>query len=244
MNILSTESARVGAVEKAVVTTATAGAESAAAQATQQAEAVASTLTSQSVAASTAQSSASGSVSGVTSAVRLETGSGVSLQNSTVPGLGLQLFNQTSSGVDTYTAGVTQSTVQNAGIISERNLYSLETEVIQPEGIKFGVRSTLSDYLNEQPWNMMQGTAPNPDSAIKQNVQSNEAAGAVDLASMATQPRGYEAYSQMTLSDAAFYKPEPIYQNQRTVDNARAFRGLASDARHQEMVNSQYKLGE
>ena len=41
-----------------------------------------------------------------------------------------------------------------------------------------------------------------------------------------------------------FYKSEPIYKDQRTIDNARVFRGLTggSDARHQEMVDQQYKL--
>ena len=71
-------------------------------------------------------------------------------------------------------------------------------------------------------------------------------AGGIDVAAMAQIPKGYEAYSLVILRDAPFYKPEAIYKDQRTVDNARVFRGLTggSDAKHQQMVDSQYKLGE
>jgi len=63
---------------------------------------------------------------------------------------------------------------------------------------------------------------------------------------MAQIPKGYEANSLVVLRDAPFYKPETIYKNQTTVDNARLLRGLTggSDAKHQQMVDSQYKLGE
>jgi hypothetical protein len=53
---------------------------------------------------------------------------------------------------------------------------------------------------------------------------------------------GFNNYTTLTLSDAAFYEPKEVYKNQRVVDNARAQRLLqgASDRLHQEMVNSQY----
>jgi hypothetical protein len=78
---------------------------------------------------------------------------------------------------------------------------------------------------------------------VKKNVQPNELAGGVDVAAMAQIPKGYEVYSLVTLRDAPFYKPEAIYKDNRTVDNARLLRGLTSgsDAKHQEMVNQQYK---
>lgn len=81
---------------------------------------------------------------------------------------------------------------------------------------------------------------------VKKDVASNDLAGGVDIASMAMMPKGYDAYSIVTLRDVPFYKAEPIYKDQRTVDNARVLRGLTSgsDAKHQQMVNSQYKLGE
>ena len=75
---------------------------------------------------------------------------------------------------------------------------------------------------------------------VNKNVSANELAGNVDIASIATTPKGYEAYS-FVLQDAAFYKVEAIYKDQKTVDNARAFRSLSNDRLHQEMVDQQYK---
>lgn len=92
----------------------------------------------------------------------------------------------------------------------------------------------------------MQEQRVDNNETVKQNVQSNELAGGVDIASMAMAPKGYEAYSIVTLRDVPFYKAEPIYKDQRTVDNARVLRGLTggSDSLHQRMVNQQYKIGE
>ena len=92
----------------------------------------------------------------------------------------------------------------------------------------------------------MQEQRVDNNETVKNNVQSNELAGGIDIASMAMTPKGYETYSIVTLRDVPFYKAEPIYKDQRTVDNARVLRGLTggSDSLHQRMVNQQYKLGE
>jgi hypothetical protein len=120
-----------------------------------------------------------------------------------------------------------------------------EVEVPKTDTFKMGTRSTLNDYMSEQPFMSLMGMEPTQDGMVKRNVQPNEAAGGVDIASIATQPKGYDAYAQMTLKDAAFYKVEDIYKGQRNVDNARLLRGLTSgsDRLHQEMVNQQYRLG-
>ena len=120
-----------------------------------------------------------------------------------------------------------------------------EVEIPKVETLKMGTRSTLNDYMNEKPFMSLLGMEPTQDGMVKRNVQPNEVAGGVDIASMATQPKGYEAYAQMTLKDAAFYKVEDIYKNQKTVDNVRLLRGLTggSDRLHQEMVEQQYRLG-
>lgn len=80
---------------------------------------------------------------------------------------------------------------------------------------------------------------------VNKNVSPNDLAGGVDIASIATQPKGYDVYSQLTLKDAAFYKVEDIYKNQKTIDNLKLLRGLrgGSDRLHQEMVDQQYQLG-
>jgi hypothetical protein len=77
-------------------------------------------------------------------------------------------------------------------------------------------------------------------SSVNRNVQNNEAAGSVGIESIATQPPGFNQYASLVLRDAAFYAPKEIYRGQKTVDNARALRQLASDRLHQEMVNQQY----
>jgi hypothetical protein len=70
--------------------------------------------------------------------------------------------------------------------------------------------------------------------------ESERLAGGVDIARMATQPAGYQAYSMM-MPDVAFYAPKEIYKNQVNVDNARVLRQLSSDKLHQDLVNLQYK---
>lgn len=120
-----------------------------------------------------------------------------------------------------------------------------EVEIPRTDGFKMATRGTLNDYMNEQPFMALQGLEATQDNMVKRNVQPNEAAGGVDIAAIATQPKGYDTYALMTLKDAAFYKVEEVYKNQKTVDNVRLLRGLTtgSDRRHQEMVDQQYKTG-
>jgi len=105
--------------------------------------------------------------------------------------------------------------------------------------------SILNDII-EQRVNVASFQMEQQMDTVKKNVLPNELAGGVDIASMAMVPKGYETYSIVTLRDVPFYKPEAIYKDNKTVDNARVLRGLTggSDAKHQEMVNQQYKLGE
>ena len=95
-----------------------------------------------------------------------------------------------------------------------------------------------SYYLKDQLLNT--NTQEQKTDAVNKNVQPNELAGRVDIASMATQPQGYQAYA-VAMPDASFYAPREIYRNQANVDNVRLLRGLASDRLHQELVNLQYK---
>lgn len=76
--------------------------------------------------------------------------------------------------------------------------------------------------------------------AVNRNAQNNEVAGGVDINNIAVVPVGFNAYN-VALRDAAFYAPKEIYRNQKTVDNVRALRSLASDRLHQEMVDQQYR---
>ena len=269
MNILSRESARVGNVEQSVVSAAVAGAEAAGTQATQQAEAVAESQTAASVASSLEQSAmsvtAGSSASQTTIGTSLSTAQ--SLNNAAASSSPQQTFtavdvvasvvNQTS---DPTVRSATQSTDTSQSYTSVNVNYALnapvfvesinrnttantEIELPRSESLQMGTRSTLTDYLSERSMMSLMNTDSVTDSSVRRNVQPNEAAGGVDIASIATQPPGYAAYTQVTLSDAAFYRVDTIYKNQRTVDNARVLRGLqsGSDRLHQDMVEQQYR---
>ena len=76
---------------------------------------------------------------------------------------------------------------------------------------------------------------------VNKNVQPNELAGKMDIASIAIQPKGFDVYATLIIKDADFYAPKDIYGNQKTIDNARALRLLSSDRLHQEMIDQQYR---
>ena len=118
----------------------------------------------------------------------------------------------------------------------------VETETPQLEVNKIGTRSPLTDAMEQRSMLLNENTQQQKTETVNKNVQPNELAGGVDIASMSTQPAGYQAYSMM-MPDVAFYAPKEIYKNQKTIDNVRAFRLLSSDKLHQEMINQQYKLG-
>jgi hypothetical protein len=101
----------------------------------------------------------------------------------------------------------------------------------------------LSDMMMQQRFEMMQENTQQQTSTVNRNVQPNELAGSIDLASIATTPAGFNAYS-FVLRDAAFYEPKEVYKNQKVIDNVQVLRQLSSDNLHKQMVDSQYKLGE
>ena len=89
----------------------------------------------------------------------------------------------------------------------------------------------------------LQDTAPrrNELETVNKSAPNNELAGGVSIESIATAPQGFNVYASLVLRDAAFYAPKEIYRGQRNVDNVRALRNLAQDARHQEMIEQQYR---
>ena len=98
----------------------------------------------------------------------------------------------------------------------------------------------LSEMMMQQRFEMMQENTQQQTGSVNRNVQSNELAGGVDLANLATTPMGFNAYS-FVLKDAAFYEPKEVYKNQKTVDNVQVLRQLSSDSLHKQMVDQQYK---
>lgn len=75
---------------------------------------------------------------------------------------------------------------------------------------------------------------------VTSNTQDNDAAAGVSITNIAKIPAGFSSYL-IALSDANFYTAKEIYRNQKTVDNVKALRQLASDILHQEMVNQQWR---
>jgi hypothetical protein len=115
-----------------------------------------------------------------------------------------------------------------------------DVEVPQNEGIKVGGRSTLNDAIEQRPVLPSSTVQEQKTESVNRNVQPNELAGRVDIASIATQPVGFQTYS-LVLADAQFYAPREIYRNQVNVDNTRVLRQLSSDRLHRDLVNLQYK---
>jgi hypothetical protein len=244
LSMISNNQARIGNEAKAVVQAAESAAAKDAQQAQEQAEAIAGTLTSQSVTSSMTTTGSSGSQTNMSSQI-----STVAMVNNTQTSVvnlgGLRTPTQTLS------SDTSMTTTNNTSFVSTelyslqspqgRNATSPEIEVPQNEGIKMGTRSVLNDAIEERPIVQNTNTQEQKTESVNRNVQPNELAGGVDIARMATQPQGYQAYSMM-MPDVAFYAPKEIYKNQVNVDNVRLLRGLGSDRLHQEMVNQQYKL--
>jgi hypothetical protein len=250
MSMISSNQARIGNETKAVVQAAESAATQSATSAQQQAETVAGALTMQSITSSMSQSSAgTGLTSVANSQSQLSVVNVASVSQTSVVNIG-GLRPATQSIFADPSVSVSSSMTQG-----QFDVYSLQAppglnnkqpdvEIPQNEGIKIGGRSPLNDAMEQRPIMLNTTTQEQKTDAVNKNVQPNEVAGKVDIASMATQPTGYQAYSA-TMPDVAFYAPKEIYKNQVNVDNARTLRGLqrGSDSLHQEMVNQQYRLG-
>ena len=169
------------------------------------------------------------------------------------------IYSLASNSVQRYTPGVSINSQFNSApvaiaptlVIQPRQEFKFETKIEQEQPQIFQMPQTamtrgsvINDIL-EQRLNIGSMQMEQQMDTVKKNVLPNELAGGVDIASMAMIPKGYDTYSIVTLRDVPFYKPEAIYKDNKTVDNARVLRGLTggSDAKHQEMVNQQYKLG-
>ena len=134
-------------------------------------------------------------------------------------------------------------------IMQQRQEFKFETKVEQEQPQAFQqpqtamTRGTILNDIIEQRTNVASFQMEQQMETVKKNVLPNELAGGIDIAAMALMPKGYEAYSIVTLRDVPFYKSEAIYKDNKTVDNARVLRGLTSgsDALHQRMIDQQYK---
>jgi hypothetical protein len=244
--MISSNQVRIGNEAKSVVQAAESAAAKDAQQAQQQAENVSGSLTTQSITSSMAQSNTGTSLTSSTNSQSQPSVVNVASvsQTSVVNIGGLRPATQ-SMFIDPSTS-LPSSMPQG-----QFDIYSLQAptnnnkqptiEVPQNEGIKIGTRSALNDAMEHQPIQQSNNVQEQKTESVNRNVQPNELAGGVDIARMATQPAGYQAYS-FALTDAPFYAPKEIYKNQINVDNARVLRQLSNDRLHQDLINLQYKL--
>jgi hypothetical protein len=244
--MISSNQARIGNEAKAVVQAAESSAAQAATSAQQQAETVAGALTAQSITSSMTQSNTgTGVVAVASSQTQMSAVNVASVSQTSVVNIG-GLRPATQSIFADPSMSVSSSMTQG-----QLDMYSLQAppglnnkqpdvEIPQNEGIKVGGRSTLNDAMEQRPVVLNANTSEQKTDSVNRNVQPNELAGRVDIASIATQPQGYQAYA-VSMPDASFYAPREIYRNQVNVDNVRLLRGLASDKLHQDLVNLQYK---
>ena len=145
------------------------------------------------------------------------------------------------------TSNMSSSVAQTAPVYQSRiEARPVDAEEPPAQVASFGgagrAGNPLSDMMMQPRFEMPQENTQQQTGAVNRNVQTNELAGGIDIASMATTPAGFNAYS-IVLRDTAFYEPKEIYKGQRVVDNVRVLRQMSSDRLHKEMVDSQYKLG-
>jgi len=154
---------------------------------------------------------------------------------------------------DTTSFGIIsqQQIQQSIGSSDTNSTINSQFAFINPlAGITTDIPSTQTNFLinKSDPINSIIESKSNVEerkdepstSLVNRNTQNNEAAGNVDIASIAIQPAGFNVYTNLIIREVTFYAPKEIYKGQKTVDNARALRQLASDRLHQQMVDQQY----
>jgi hypothetical protein len=269
LNMISSNQDKTSALEKSVVQSADAQAFSAGESAKQQAEKVAGDAQTQSVSGGNASSSTSTQTSSTQSFSSQVQGSSVSLQGNLQSNTTFNTARLQQSLNSSFTSQTESSILSNVGqqgiqyqpptskqeitavITTPIASYTILPPTRQPmqviempmtEGLKFGFKNPVENAMESKPFIMQMNMQSQQNDSVKKNVQNNELAGNVSIESIAKQPANYSQYFGM-IPDVAFYEPKEVYKNQKTVDNVRALRQLSSDRLHQQMVDSQFKLG-
>lgn len=133
------------------------------------------------------------------------------------------------------------ATVTYAPLMVRQENRVTEPVVMKTESFTAGDRNVITQQIENRQVLTTTTVQPQQTTAVNRTAADSSVAAGVSIASIATQPRGYDSYFGM-MQDAKFYEPKEIYKNQRTVDNARVLRGLmsGSDRLHQQMVEQQY----
>jgi len=148
---------------------------------------------------------------------------------------------QVASVVSVTPLNIQQQPIQQVAITRDDTVTKYEIKDTTAAQTNFVTDKTnpITDLIENNKPVMSSSQTQTNTQQVKSNVQDNDAAAGVSIANIARTPVGFNSY-MVALTDAAFYAPKEIYRNQKTVDNARALRQLASDRLHQQMVDQQY----
>lgn len=139
-----------------------------------------------------------------------------------------------------------QPSLQEATVVQHSSSQTVQKSSTVPEPTSFTAGLTdpvaVVSLVAPQPATTSQ---PQPTTAVNRQATENAVAGGVGLKNLATVPAGFQAY-QTALQDQPFYASREIYARQTVADNVRAGRllNLASDRKHQQMLQQQYRQGE
>ena len=146
--------------------------------------------------------------------------------------------NQSSAGQG-FKITPLNSTFGDSSLLSADMFNNSDVSALRYNSMLTDRTNPLNDYVEYK------SAAPaqlgNTGPLVNKDAGNNEIASGVDIAKMALAPAGYTSYLNFTLRDASFYAPKEVYKNQANVDNARAFRSLANDRVHQQLVDQQYR---
>lgn len=172
----------------------------------------------------------------------------------TAPAAPVQLTNTSSSQQTTTTLVEASATQSSSSSSSESSKSSSSTSTSSASTSS----SSSSSPSTQSPRQTLQqarveaakrqavakGMEAVKESGEAKSMDSQVATQGLVIAAMGFSP-AFDAYNNVVMKDASFYKPFTIYGGQKNVDNARAGRRLfgATDQLHNQMVQSQYELG-
>ena len=245
LSLIAKNSDREKAIAQAVVANADAQAQAAGDRAQQTAQQTASAAIAQSV--SSSENSFSGT--GIQATSSSSRSNLVNFNQPQQSGQGILLAAQSISSSNQQNSAIQlltpvsfenlQST-QPVAIFNTQERQQQESETIaQTTSFLTDLNSPLKQILDAQ--QLQQASVDQPQQSQRRDTTPNQLAVGVSITQLATQPQGYASYLNIALRDAQFYEPKEVYRNQTVIDNVRVLRGLGSDQRHQDLVNSQYK---
>jgi hypothetical protein len=153
-----------------------------------------------------------------------------------------------ASGVSPADVTTAVSLTQAPAVTGAVNLQSLSAQAVTPAPAPAAQPKTRAQQLHQarqaaqRQAAVARGTQAQKDSQNASSLEEQVAAQ-ITVITVMGHNAAFAAYENVTLRDVQFYRPREIYGNQVTVDNQRVLRGLsgASDRRHKELVDQQYR---